>query len=1225
MAGGTTFEINDSVLMIEAALLEVLRKGHDHHSPHFSSNSCIMNTSCASTHPHQPPQPILSATSNAPICLHCILHILTSPHTLPTIRRASISQLPPIDLIPSQSQSHVLDALLKTVVALPPTQHSFAHDTSSYIMNTQDRGMKAQIMNSCIRVLCHGESGYFCVPLLAMGLSEALIHPDVWSGKFPIQSDEIHIILQKTLQHTHVPSIKTIVEKTIDHLPNDPNSHHALFQHALNTLPPRRDVDRDDAFLTVVRAIANTCLVPSDAFADIRITNILCSAFVSRRETLVRNAREIIQSLCELCRHEKVDSEQEDQKTIVEFLLEQNIFEYIIEALRTHVSSAETIDKHSAGAAGAPEDHSVATQSITPAESRRSAEDCLQILHSLIIANDKLLSQRWRYTLDVLVQVADEVNSEITFRVLHHALSRVENPVLGAYITPVVAIVMTACTKHVQNSASKDRSCLKVAVDCLLALLERWRMKEVQLHAVIGVCEMPVAPYVAQVMKSVLDQFFRLANGSPCDAGQSATCVLGQRILHSVFEIWGSVNAGDTNTELRHVQMEIFGSSLHEVFITLGCWSDEQRDTMRAWCWKRLPPCAVWSAPTVKSYLRNICMPSDMREDLVPVTESDFLSAICWDGEDGLADTALHILESAVKYRSIDSLCRPDMIVSALVGRLQSWKKDVEDATPRIVRAVSYICMAHGLCFPFLELNDTCLKRILEHDQFRLNNEADVAILRHIIERQHRGRLDVVAWELFANQSARSLGNKKHVLEIFELVTQNQFPCQSVIYAMSHSTKPDQIVDSLLDCCDLHRNSERLVRAFEKAGIVHYACTMLQRLETSSNEPSPSLEMSDVSLDFRRTSSFLLVLSSTGCIADSAASWDLARCLCEAFTRYSVVVSKKPATIRLLSSIVRCVVAILLSVSEDRTIEFIKQSGFGLHAARILRDVRGTSTDHQNLLSGICCAILLLLNRSKEAGCSEEHLHPTAAVLKSINDYSMWETLFLARTAPLEVDEANRITNACHLFKAVLDREKQKGRRCSLQIAMVPDKIIILLCLATCTTIPTLCDAAFAVLQFLLENVKYPLAIVREVTKAAVVNMSLPDTGASHASLLFLHNGISKGYLDERLGNWRKKVLILCDQTLLNSRTTTLRERRRTGVEDLRAILLARLYLSLEERFASYQKSFTGRSGLTADESPSPTIKGLNAIAAQPVNFSSRILFGRYSMTWTIEASEPLA
>lgn len=663
------------------------------------------------------------------------------------------------------------------------------------------------------------------------------------------------------------------------------------------------------------------------------------------------------------------------------------------------------------------------------------------------------------------------------------------------------------------DTAFHYESVVTHGIESLTMLFTRYRPSLETIHSVLRICEgasQPKSPWPCMFafMVQLVNHFISIykARASEEAIGIPALQILGQRLLFIMFDLWARALEGsveDTQTTL-HVfksvdgflsAMDMFSVALSPVFISSGSCSNDDQKGMRSWCWKYFPPKIIWyiyaefdrltgmekadvkqieMRLSVRRYLWSISgsgePPHSDRLTTVETTEDTYLEGLA-RGPKNSDSCAITLFEMGMEFDALDGLCSPDLLAEALCTRLgllfSTQNQEASFQALKTVRGISFICCRFGLQFRMLEMPPNTLEMAFRAEQFSISNSRDFDIFQQTVLRGRTSLADVLAWNSFAeyiqNFETASLPQES---EVWTMLCEHTQTVTSVTYALSKSTLPENISSCLLGMFEGHEIPCRLVSSFEKAGVADLLCGLVKSLPRQIFPTSQS-KTAEVGEDYfaehRRVSCFIAVLSGGGFLAGSRTNWNLLSLVCEAFGRETVSLEGPSDVLSLLFSLIRCLIAILVSTRDGKVRSYMHQNGVTAQLVRVLRFWSGSSLSQDMVTSAAACLLVLVVGPTDSAEVIPA-LNPILSEL--LQDLSTWERVLCSFPMSSGGDRCCKVTNCCFLLDSLLKRTSLSKEK---RLAVSSRRVILPLTRAASSSDALLEEAALRVLKTMIE------------------------------------------------------------------------------------------------------------------------------------------------------------
>lgn len=820
---------------------------------------------------------------------------------------------------------------------------------------------------------------------------------------------------------------------------------------------------------------------------------VLCTSFISS-DPIVREQATKLLKIC----HNKVTL--------------SNTFEYIIEGLRE--------------------------ASMPPFRSKRS-DLVKQTLPALSLLASSVQAPHWCYALRTVFSVVEyaEGATEHLCQVIQAAVKVAPASVFASgLISDLVAFTMRLMSTEY----------LPIAAECLRTVLMRYKTTVEELQAILGVVECLVEKQVAIVyalIRSTIVQFRRLADNKTAPEHLQT---IGRRLILIIFDKCASQHEGKSAApENIEDVLEIFTDGLDPLFLhTLSC-SVEDRLGIQNWCWRFFPPRVIMKCVSgvIPLYLWRISAEpgAELADDLESLcSEESLLSQIAGDGCEPGFSPVFVIVDKAVQIHRVDGLCLPEAIIEALLRRLHSMdascnpgsqcEKHINDVL-RIVRLMLTTCSGYGLCFPIDDIQEDNLRIILQSQEFSFDVEADRILLRSIIGHCKHGDLDVHAWDLVASKYRNPINKNVQLdLVITGLITARDTadPCESLIYAISNSTRCHEIVECLLDVFERQEGRKALFNAMRDNGAIGITFKVLQALP-SQGLLSMQEGTCKPNLGYDLAISFLDLICCSEVIPCYDESWTLLRIVCDSFTRESMSHLTFKPKVHLLLALVRCLIALLRGLDDHTKIAFIRHSGVESQAVKLLTDLPNTMRSSGLLLSAIACLVNLFMHKNDLT----IHFMPELEInMKYLANKHTWEKLLTPAPGAADVDETNSMANSCYLFESLL----RGGKGCMDAFRdVISRKILILLHAAAVSWSRLLSQAAQSTFRALLQlkvheqHSFFKTQLFGELCSFCVSQFCTPHNQfLTSAHILFLNELVHNGFVDGQLPKILKYIAEWC-------------------------------------------------------------------------------------------------
>eukprot|EP00178_Gracilaria_changii_P005411 TRINITY_DN1887_c0_g1_i2.p1 TRINITY_DN1887_c0_g1~~TRINITY_DN1887_c0_g1_i2.p1 ORF type:complete len:1026 (+),score=125.36 TRINITY_DN1887_c0_g1_i2:771-3848(+) len=901
------------------------------------------------------------------------------------------------------------------------------------------------------------------------------------------------------------------------------------------------------------------------------LNDVLCASFISSKPVI----RELAAKLLQMCFKKSSLS---------------NTFEYLIEGLR---------DAH-----------------LPPIRSKRKAlvKPSLAALSTLAPSVDPI---HWCYAFRSVLSISEYADEAVHHlcQVIKTAVSTAPPSVFGAALIPeLIAFVMRLmCDENLPSAA-----------ECLQILLQRYRTNIEELESILGVLECIVEKNIRiafPIVQAAVLQFKRLAGKKvPRDELQP----LGRRLVIVIFDRCATQleDFHGFEDDIEHI-VNMLCHGLDEVFAQTGACSDEDRFGIQRWCWRFLPPRKAMTATcdSLPLYLWRIStataqsMATENLESLC--SEENFLAEISGDRPIPAHSPVFLLVDKAIQLHCIDNICLPEALLEALLQRLHLLKRYTASDTERdasyelrILRLISHVCFQHGLCFPADDIEEQTVQNILRNPEFSPIDEADRLFLRAVISYSKRGPLDVYVWDTVTSNCRNPLNKTIDLDDIITTVVIDEGGSESMLYALSHSTIPEVIVEGVLDIFERKKGYDALYNALLKTNGLSVAYSVLKVLP-HRGVISAYESVSDNDIEHKRSASFLLLISIVGIIHESADSWDLLRIVCDTFTRESISYLTSISKIDLLSHLARCIIALLRGMKDSGQISFIRHSGVEAQGIKLLTSITSTTRASGLLISSIACLLNLFMHKTD----LDIYVMPELPInLEFLTEPKTWEKLLTPKLGLEDADETNRMANCWHLLNSLL--RGGKGDSAKFQSIITPN-IVVLVNIAATSWNRLLSEAAQTVLRTVLQLKYHERSVLRftgvfkELCSFVVDNFCISQTDQLTSSqILLLSELLRNSFIDqdipellERISNWRNihedSGRDLSQQPLFSEMST--------------------LYGAISQRL---QHSPAGKSdsyGMKLHLSHATLSEIFKQSSSETPNYFPDVLLGRYTMVWRPE------
>lgn len=1104
---------------------------------------------CVTTHPNNPPLPLNPPNTNQ--CLYCTLATLTNTHAIPTRRQSAahdlkfVAQTARLHRLGHSFALSTVTRLLDTLFSLPESQVSLSNDLVLLIaqiaisydaQSHSNPSVCTAVLSAIVQAII--QTPHPCAaPLLARLLAPSE-NSSVPVDPHPLAHRSlIPHLLQSPRHFEHLTTVLVTAIPLADHLSIADTFH--LLEEAI---PPKRHLPADLMFLHLVaKLVEHSDSSHAPLFVESRpLIIILQNAFISSMHSIRNAASQLFARLVNI-------------PSLPEFLC-QNIFDYIIEGMRTQ-----------------------AIQALLPSDQKALHAVSLYALAALVKHAPKNLSDKWCYSLYVLLDITEHldqpVHTSALCAVLQNAVQCAPIPVFNADIVDaLVSFIMRVCLTCLKTLTSQNQNqhveVLRGTFRLVSDLFQRWRPCVRAMHSVLRICECLARPdlvfsSIFPFMVLVIDHYKCIVTGlkegdnikrkyKPSDIQQ-----LGQRIVFLIFDTFAGVLEGtiapsgadisSQKCEEIALAMIMMTAGLDQIFVETEACTLEDQLGMQGWCWRFLPPRLIFghlssrdqstvTRQTIQKYIKTVCN-DDVNERGIntssyPYSEEVLLNGLKSDIKTMSTCCSFRLLRKSITINSVDSLAHPEVLVEAMLERLSNIsasselkdKINTENHIGETVRAISHVCSRYELCFPSEQVSEDALETTINRESFCLTNASDCAVMQHIVTRKNtNSSLDVAVWDMYANHCRypdKQIGDQESI--IWDLLVNDIAVCQSATYAISKSYDSNTIVDCFLDISEKRNAQEILIRAFEKAGVMNRVCSVLHQLKNSFGKNSSFKgkdEHEGYNVLCERVSSFFkLMLCSERSISYTSLSWEVTRASCETFVRESTAEGKENSNCILLA-IVRCLVSILKNTKDSSRITYITKSGVESKALHVLRNFSREGQFNNDLASTTACLVVLLLEGNQWSG-EQSLLNPH--ILDFLRDKDAWERLLSPYPVPVDVDPAYRIANCCYLLDVLLHKANKQNYP---ERNFISNKTIILLCEATSSISIALRIAACTVLRTIMSfrNIGdgfYPVLSVHEEVSDIILEMVCSGSTKDRISVAhvqYLQEAIRCGHLDTLL------------------------------------------------------------------------------------------------------------
>lgn len=736
------------------------------------------------------------------------------------------------------------------------------------------------------------------------------------------------------------------------------------------------------------------------------------------------------------------------------------------------------------------------------------------------------------------------------------------------------------------SAKSADRSCqhddvlqyealFEHGILFLTNFLQRYSPSTASLHSLLRICETAVQPN--QPFRSILGLAVQITNRFIAlyqEPGEKEGSIvseelqsLGERLLFIYFDTWASTLEGFLGDFEKQLHTSDFVLTLilaadllcyvfDPIFLLCGACSNDDQDSMRRWCWKFLPPrsvfclslqlsgvstdesalntCEEYSFEVLRRYLWSISiMPLQAQggalEDCVQcieTTEQSFLASLAdCDDRDG---AAFHMFKTSVQLDLLDSLCPPELLANALCSRLKRWYhmkgKEIISHCLDIGRGVSLLCSRFGLRFQLFGIASEILGSMMRNGGYCIENPNDFTIFQQVILGDVQDSVDTYAWEKFAIYVlARDVDSRVGEKIVWSMLSEHSNVVKSMIFALSESTQPQVIADSLLKLADDHDGARKLIKSFEQAGANDILTNLLTTIHSAAGTHSKSHgSVQKFSLECQRISSFISILSRE--LSGSVTAWSLTCLVCDIFVREATVAVENPGSWLLLSNLLRWLIASLSNRTEKGIESYIRQSDVIPQVIHILR-VPFSSTANifqDQCISAGACFVILLIRKELVIDCPKDRIE---LLCDFAGDQSAWERLFNSFSFLVERDPAFKLTNCCHLLKCLLTVPSVEKYAL---VTACSGEIITLLTTAACSRCPFLEEIALNLLTVAMKLVldkpnNYCSSSIQLQLSAKKLNKVCSAT-ASFPEWKYVEAALSLGHLDDVLRSSQLRV-----------------------------------------------------------------------------------------------------
>lgn len=1202
---------------------------------------------CCTNHPLEPTTPV--SLTDTPVCIACVLTTVAHESLLLTVRQAALAQLASLPSDPrllctlcsstlSRMHSRLLAVLFATNTPDPLVQQvtTFLAQLSQ-ACDTKDHHRPsyiAHVLSASVNATLQGS------PNRTVALLAAILTPATRQQFTAILSTNALAFTCKLLSVQYAvqawPHLAIVLVET--YATAAPQLAPREVLPALNgIMTTRKQPIRDAAYLSIIHAVVKY----SDTLLD-------CSRYlISEDDTflpVVKNALMTANKQHALIAI-SIIVKTAQAPTVASALCEKGVVEYIMESLRGTPRFLHALDALSA-----------------MAQSRPSA-----------------LVSKWTYAFNDLVVVSESISRRhlpALLSVFHCAFETAPTPVFTQHsVQQFVAFVMRLFMQLLRSKGpdadtkTNDlQPIVESALRCLLVLLGRYRLSIESVHSVISVYELSaegncIIVTTLQIFVACANQFERLvklnrenegtehANGTMEDVR-----TLGGRLVLTMFSTWAQKLSGKLGTmESAMVTLgsvdglasviDAFTAAFHVMFGDAGCVSQHQQHEARQWSWINIPLRMLFSSvrthkknnhtleESVQKYISALIrIPSspiiavgntgdeEAKLGNIPTCEETFLEDVANNVSNLASGTGFNMFLTATNFGSIDSVCTPDLMISALTARLEklisaegveeSLKNGYSEHAVETAVAIASICSRQNMIFPSRCLDEDMAKLFLKRCELKSNLLAvgnltegmtmAMTLFREIVLAKHLQNVHILAWDMFAKSYSL---HQQHVYDF--LFRRNMTNVsESLMNALQNSVTPRRICECVLDIYKSHEDKKGFASGLVKAGLTTEVMLLLTHIQTGlkDSQHADIDKLFPLQLDCMRASCMLDIISNTATLSHSATSRQLLHSLCDMVTTIDPHLQKLATTTNLHTSIMCCIVITAHATVNLERLSYIIQAGVLSHCTKVLKTVpllQTTQTEptllqqSDSLISSIVCLFLLFLHSKHETLREQTKI----AITKELPGNSpIWECLLHPSAKPFDAHVTSRLTNCCILLQTIISNPS-----CSTDVDKIHQSYIspcttILLANAAATPSPMLKQAAYSLLLTLrMKNEKAflgtaPHSIVLILTDLTISYIAANEGAHIPSSALqYLRHLVMNGHADGHLNNLQAILLKIWKQWNKNI-DSSLRNDDDRYSDETRRSTLGELFFAIRDRL----KDASNKVSLSSVQQP--TVADLNSM-----------------------------
>lgn len=1121
-----------------------------------------MNPSCSTRHPSEAPA-LLRVEKGDDVCILCVLGTVVHGGIVCAARQAALSSLQCIchdsaqlSSLGSATISRIHSRLLSSLLSVSPpppaplapqlTQFvctlSFAADSTLQLhAPSTATSFVAAAINASVSVI-HNRPCAVALSLLAtivssaksapgspshaMNTSDAIVRRYLFAALGRNAMAFARALLKTSPDVTTWPSTACVLNATIRAAPLAISSEKII---PLIPVPPtlRAHTASTTAYLSVISTIID---VHSSNAADVLLNaaedfvSVVRHALLSTDSGLSTIAANVVTLLSRL------------SPVVANGLVQNGIFEYLVETLRTTNQSSSTLSE--------------------------SLPISLLALAAIASQCPDALVPKWPYALSVIMACCDTIPLDTTpslLAILRPAFENAAVPVFSATIVQQMVSLVLRVFNQNRSVSSVDvpahgRSLFHDVLDCLLTLLSRYQINIDTIHTVLSVSEI-CSTDTGSITAGL--RLLRVCASRFCDLVEkqkdisvfndeegkrlqrrrkSALVSLGKRLIFILLDIFGLSLFSKLDT--LEIAMSFLGGVdgivsvmctftviMHSAFIDIGCVSAAEHSDIRQAFWNTLPLRVAYASVRedpdadkechLKAYITCLLADPILRDSgrsspetnspeipaSFPLSSADFLKQLAEDVAPLQSSVSFQMVQRGLSFENIQALCETGAIVHGLSKRMVNTVRFGENVTMhlsqrwqdhllRTLLSVSSICRMSNMVFPVDCLSEDIVtvfvngcEDLSQEDSF--NIACEVLCLKRLEDLHH------FVWEKLSESLSfcHTVKANERKSSLYVMCETTEVVLHGVVNAVIHSAVPQRIA-TLVSCIYLHgKNQVSNLKGVSKRDVIQRAEQQLTRIRTvweGNNEPGQLMKRTcknAFDMECLRTSAILEVLVRTDATSDTAASWSLLRTLTELLALIGTALTLDHGLAALHASMLHCVVQMVCKTRDPKRLVYVIETGGVLkHCTQVLKSVPDANVKvwelqrNEYILLHVGHFMLAMMQNENEP---IQSVSENAILSELTSNSEVWECALADHMERHEVVTALRIACYSDLLQKVYTTAKMSWKS-ARRTSFVSSYVLTLTCVSCVSPRDFVSDVNYFLLSTVLESDERTVDLIPE-------------------------------------------------------------------------------------------------------------------------------------------------